>query len=202
MTIYMIRHGQAAAGVENLDPGLSEPGHEQARVTAAALKDLHAGAVIVSPLRRTRETADPIAVLLGLEPQIRDEVAEVFDPSSPAETRRAMIGPFMAGRWSEQSADLQAWRARALEAVLEIGLEWSSRDRDVVIVSHYVAICAAIGGATGDDRVIPVPIANCSITTIEAGHGGLRLVEAGSTAHLAPELVTGISTAMFGPAAR
>lgn len=202
MTIYLVRHGQAAAGVENLDPGLSELGHEQARVTGIALKDVEAGALIVSPLRRTRETADPIAAALGLEQQIRGEVAEVFDPSSPAETRRAMIGPFMAGHWSEQSAELQAWRARAVEAVLALGLEWSSRGRDVVIVSHYVAICAAIGEAMGDDRVIPAPIANCSITTIEAGHGGLRLVEAGSTAHLAPELVTGVSTALFGPAAR
>jgi len=202
MTIYLIRHGQAAAGVEDLDPGLSELGHQQARATADALKNLNAGALVVSPLRRTRETAEPIAAALGLAAQVRDEVAEVFDPSSPAETRRAMIGPFMAGRWSEQSAELQAWRTRAVDAVLALGLEWSSRDQDMVIVSHYVAICAAIGEATGDDRVIPAPIANCSITTIEAGHGGLRLVEAGSTAHLAPALVTGVSTALFGPAAR
>ncbi|MCZ2108945.1 MAG: histidine phosphatase family protein [Dehalococcoidia bacterium] len=202
MTIYLVRHGQAAAGVEDLDPGLSELGHRQARVTGDALKAVHGGALIVSSLRRTRETAGPIAARLALEPRIREEVAEVFDPSSPAETRRSMIGPFMAGRWSEQDEALQAWRTRAIETILALGLEWADRNRDVIIVSHYVAICAAIGEALDDDRVVPAPIANCSITTIEATTGKLRLIEAGSTTHLGDELVTCVSSALFGPAAR
>ncbi len=198
MTIYLVRHGLAAAGVEDLDPGLSELGHEQAKAAAEALRGARSPRLVVSPLRRTRETAQPFEAQYAQPAEIRHEVAEVFDPSMPAEERRTMIGPFMAGRWSEQSAVLQAWRKRCLEAVLAMGLEASAQDRDLVVVSHYIAICVAIGEATGDDRVVPVPVANCSITSLEAGHGELSLIRAGATRHLRPELVTGARSAMLG----
>lgn len=198
MTIYLIRHGLAAAGVDDLDPGLAPLGHAQAAAVAAALAGSPAGRLIVSPLRRTRETAEPIAATLGLEPELREEVAEVFDPSWPVEQRRAMIGPFMAGRWSEQPERLQAWRRRVLDTLLEAGLAAEATGRDLVVVSHYIAIGVAIGEATNDDRVVPIPMANASITRMSAGHGGLRLIEAVSTAHLAPGQITGLGQAMAG----
>lgn len=198
MTIYLVRHGRAAAGVDDLDPGLDELGHEQARRTAEALKQLNARKVVVSPLRRTRETAAPIAEALGCPAEIRTDVAEVFDPQMPVDERRAMIGPFMAGRWSEQPAHLQAWRRRVVDTVLALGLEETAANHDLVIVSHYIAIGVIIGEALGDDRVVPVPMANTSVTTVKVGHGGFELLEAASTAHLPAELVTGIHTALMG----
>lgn len=198
MTIFLVRHGRAAASVEDRDPGLDDIGRAQAAAAAEALRGKPARRLVVSPLRRTRETAAPIAVALGLQPEVRDEVAEVFDPTMPVDERRAMIGPFMAGRWSEQSEVLRAWRRRVIDALLELGLAAEAARHHVVVVSHYIAIGVAIGEATGDDRVVPVPIANGSITSVAAGHGGLRLVEAGSVAHLSPELVTGTHTALMG----
>jgi broad specificity phosphatase PhoE len=200
MTIYLVRHGRAAAGVEDLDPGLDQLGHEQASAVARRISSLlpPPSSLVVSPLRRTRETAAPIAAALGLSLELREEVAEVFDPSMPADERRAMIGPFMAGRWSEQPAHLRAWRARVVDTLLEMGLAAESSGHHLVVVSHYIAIGVAVGEATGDDRVVPVAIANASITSLKAGHGGLELLEAGSVAHLAPEQVTGIHTALMG----
>ncbi len=195
MTMYLIRHGQALAGSEDLDPGLAEIGHLQARATAEALAGKRVERLVVSPLRRTRETAGPIAAAFGLTAEMREEVAEVFAPDMPAEQRIAMIGPFMAGRWSEQADDLRAWRRRVVDTLIQLGLETAAADGDLVVVSHYIAIGVAIGEALGDDRVVPVPMANCSITTIEAGHGGLTLHEACSTAHLPAELVTGAGAA-------
>ena len=119
MTIYLVRHGLAAAGADDLDPGLAPLGHEQAHAVAAALAGIAAGRLLVSPLRRTRETALPIARELGLPQEIRDEVAEVFNPSMPAEERRSMIGPFMAGRWAEQTEVLRAWRRRVVDTLLD-----------------------------------------------------------------------------------
>ncbi|MBA4181331.1 MAG: histidine phosphatase family protein [Anaerolinea sp.] len=199
MTIYLVRHGLAAAGVDDLDPGLSDLGHAQARATAEALKPKGAARLVVSPLRRTRETAAPVAAALGLEPELRDEVSEVFDPGMPAEDRKAMLGPFMAGKWADQPADLRAWRSRVVNALLEIGLATEAATGNLVVVSHYIAIGAAIGEATGDDRVVPAPIANCSITTLNVGHGGFTLIAAASTAHLASDLITGTSTFTLGP---
>ena len=193
MTLYLIRHGLAAAGLDDLDPGLAELGHAQAAATAEALADLDPRRLIVSPLRRTRETATPLAATFGLEPEIRREVAEVFDPSVPPEERKSMIGPFMQGRWSEQPETLQAWRARVIATLRSF-----ASGGDVVVVSHYIAICAAIGEATGDDRVVPAKLANTSITTIEVEDGTLALGTAGATDHLAPEQVTGITTALPG----
>ncbi len=198
MTIYLIRHGLAAAGVTDLDPGLADVGHKQAEVTAITLGSRNAGRLVASPLRRTRETAAPIAAATGLAAELRNEVAEVFDPAMPADERQLMIGPFMAGRWSEQSAVLQSWRARVVATLLEMGLAAAVEGRDLVVVTHYIAIGVAVGEATGDDRVVPVEIANASITAMEVGHGGLRLVEAASTAHLPPDLLTGLRQALPG----
>ena len=200
MTIYLIRHGLALAGVDDLDPGLAPLGREQAAATARALSGINAGRLIVSPLRRTRETAVPIAAALQLEPEIREEVAEVFDPSWPVDERRAMIGPFMAGVWADQPERLKAWRRRVVDTLLEAGLAAAAENRDLVVVSHYIAIGVAIGEATGDDRVVPAPMANCSITRLTAGHGGLTLIEAVSAAHLGADQVTGIGAAQAGKA--
>jgi broad specificity phosphatase PhoE len=197
VAIYLVRHGLAAADSGSLDPGLAPLGVKQAEATADWLRRTNAGRLVVSPLRRTRETADPVAAALHLEAEVREEVAEVFDPSTPLDERRRWIGPFMAGRWSEHP-ELAGWRRRVVDTLLEMGLAASAAAHDLVVVSHYVAIGAAIGEAMGDDRVVPVPMANCAITVMEAGHGGLRLLESCSIAHLPPELVTGAHTAMAG----
>ena len=77
-------------------------GREQAEAAARALAELAPASLTVSPLRRTHETTEPFAKTFCLEPEIRAEVAEVFDPSLPPEERKAIIGPFMAGRWRER----------------------------------------------------------------------------------------------------
>lgn len=194
MTLYLIRHGLAAAGLDDLDPGLAPLGHEQAAITARALGKLTPSRLVVSPLRRTRETADPIAAAFGLEPEVRKEVAEVFDPSLPPEERKAIIGPFMEGVWSEQNDTLQAWRQRVVGTLAE----FENGAGDVIVVSHYIAICVAIGEATRNDRVVPVKLGNCSITSIDVVGEKLILVGAGSTDHLPEEQVTGVATALPG----
>ncbi len=194
MTLYLIRHGLAAAGLDDLDPGLAPLGHEQAQITARALGHLTPSRLVVSPLRRTRETAEPIAQALGLEAEVRDEVAEVFDPSVPAEERQAFIGPFMGGNWSDQDETLQAWRRSVVDTLIEMG----SGSGDVIVVSHYIAICAGIGEAIRNDRVVPVKLGNCSITKLDEVNGKLALVAAGSTDHLAEEQITGVARALPG----
>lgn len=197
MTIYLIRHGLAAAGAEDLDPGLDPVGHAQAAATADAFRGRDIARLVVSPLRRTQETAVPIAEAVGVAGETRVEVAEVFDPTMPPAERRQMIGPFMAGTWSTQPEHLVAWRQRVLETLLELAHETPG---DLVVVSHYIAIGVAIGAALHDDRVVPVPIANCSITSLEASDGTFSLREAASTEHLPEDLVTGLRTALPGGA--
>ena len=194
MTLYLIRHGLASAGLDDLDPGLAPLGHEQAAITARALGGLTPSRLVVSPLRRTRETAEPIAEALGLEPEIRQEVAEVFDPSVSPEERKAIIGPFMQSTWSEQNETLQAWRRRVVDTLVALGEEGD----DVIVVSHYIAICAGIGESIRNDRVVPVKLGNCSITKLDVVKEKLALQTAGSTEHLPEGQVTGVARALPG----
>ena len=198
MTLYLVRHGLAAAGLDDLDPGLAPLGHEQAAITARALALLSPAParLVVSPLRRTRETAEPIAEAFALDPEIREEVAEVFDPSVPPEERKAIIGPFMDGVWSEQDETLRAWRRRVVATLTALGE--GDGGGDVIVVSHYIAICVAIGEALGDDRVVPVKLGNCSVTALDVRAGKLALVSAGSTDHLAEAQITGVASALPG----
>ena len=198
MTICLVRHGRAATAAEDLDPGLDDAGHDQAEHVSTALGAHPIGRLIVSPMRRCRETVAPLASALGMEPEVREEVSEVFDPAMAADQRRTMIGPFMQGRWPDQPEELLAWRRSCLDAVLDLALQASAASRDLVIVSHYIAICAVIGESTDDDRVVPAPIANASISSFELVHGSLQLLSAGDTSHLPEELVTGVHTAILG----
>jgi probable phosphoglycerate mutase len=72
MRLYLVRHGETHANVaRQLDtavPGLdlTEAGHEQARALADRLRGEDLGAIYVSDLVRTHQTAQPLASVLGL----------------------------------------------------------------------------------------------------------------------------------------
>jgi 2,3-bisphosphoglycerate-dependent phosphoglycerate mutase len=79
--ILLVRHGQSEAYVEGTsfalidgqgDPPLSDEGHDQARLVCAGL-----AAIYVSSLRRTAQTAAPLAAGLGLVPAVEAGLWEV-----------------------------------------------------------------------------------------------------------------------------
>ena len=85
--VLLIRHGQSAPYVSGRpfplvdghgDPELSDLGHYQADRVASRLSSEPIGAIYVSTLTRTHQTAAPLAKTLGLEPQIEPDVREVF----------------------------------------------------------------------------------------------------------------------------
>jgi probable phosphoglycerate mutase len=78
---YYLRHGETEANAAgtiagSLDVDLTPLGREQARLAAGALATAPITAIYTSPLRRARETAQPIAEALGLPVTILDEIAE------------------------------------------------------------------------------------------------------------------------------
>ncbi len=92
-----MRHGESRS---NADPErvslpdeagdrLSERGHEQARLAAGAVAGLGIARLVVSPMRRARETAAPIAERLGLEPEIWDWTHEILEADGFGELPRA-----------------------------------------------------------------------------------------------------------------
>jgi len=85
--LLLIRHGASAAAVPGepfellegqADPPLAPEGAEQARKVAAWLANEPISSLFVTPLRRTAQTAAPMAERTGLVPQVVPELREIF----------------------------------------------------------------------------------------------------------------------------
>ena len=97
MELVIVRHGRPEH-VEDADgaadPGLAEIGHQQAERVGAHLAIEKIDLIVTSPLARARQTAAPLARMLGLEPVVVDGVAEYDRHDSsyvPAEVTKALI---------------------------------------------------------------------------------------------------------------
>jgi broad specificity phosphatase PhoE len=78
--ILFVRHGEPGwdnGGTAVDDPDLTERGLEQAQLLGDALRGLEADALLVSPLRRAQQTAEPIAAALDVEPTMLPWLAEI-----------------------------------------------------------------------------------------------------------------------------
>jgi broad specificity phosphatase PhoE len=174
--LYLVRHGEAAAGYgDSLDPGLSDLGRTQAEAAADTLARLPRMSLLSSPLRRARETAVPLERRWNLTATIDPTVGEVASPESDPAKRSAWLKQVMQQRYPDVSAELRAWRD-ALVGYLR------SCTGDTTIFSHFVAINAAVGAATDDDRLLNFHPDNGSITVLETDGHRLALVERGAEA--------------------
>jgi len=84
--IVLVRHGASEAAVEGqpfellegqADPALSPAGERQAQAVATHLAGEPLAGLFVTPLRRTAQTAAPLAAATGLEPVCVAELREV-----------------------------------------------------------------------------------------------------------------------------
>ena len=67
--VVLVRHAEKAAEPAS-DPPLTAAGVARAQALAAALRDAEVSAIITTQLRRTRETAQPLAMRRGLTPEV------------------------------------------------------------------------------------------------------------------------------------
>lgn len=84
--LLLVRHGESAAAHPDRpfplvdghgDPPLHPEGHRQAERLAARLQREPIGAIYVTTLRRTHETAAPLAARLGIDPIVEPDLREV-----------------------------------------------------------------------------------------------------------------------------
>ena len=66
-TIFVVRHAEKAQGGNEKDPDLSEAGRARADSIAGVLKDAGITAIYATELKRTQQTAEPLARALQLE---------------------------------------------------------------------------------------------------------------------------------------
>lgn len=202
--LILVRHGRTDANASGLllgrlDPDLDEVGVGQAgRVAqhlerAAAATGRPIGRIVTSPLRRTRATAEAIAVTLGVEVTVDERWIELdygeYDGMPlgevPAEVwTRWRRDPSFAPPGGESLRDLGARVRVALTAMSTDG--GAAGDEDVVVVSHVSPIKAAVAWAlgTGEEVTWRMFLAPASISRVALTARGPSLHGFNDVSHL------------------
>ncbi|MBI2524875.1 MAG: histidine phosphatase family protein [Candidatus Rokubacteria bacterium] len=171
--LYLVRHGKAAASfAESEDPPLDPVGLAQARALADRLGPLGPLRIVSSPMRRARETAAPLERLWGRPVRIEPAFSEIPSPGLALAERAQWLRTILPSRWPLVDRDLADWRTVLVKTLAAL-------PEPTVVVSHYVAINAAVGAAVGDDHVTLFAPDTCSVTVLDIEAGRLRLVERG-----------------------
>jgi broad specificity phosphatase PhoE len=196
MDLVLVRHAEPVRTVAGTvdgpaDPGLTPLGFEQAQRLADWLAHEAVDAVLSSPMRRARETAEPLAARLGLEVEIVEGLVE-YDATSddyiPMDELQASGDPRWAamveGRWEEFGADpAHVFKARVAQAVEEIIGEHAGRR--VVAVCHGGVVNCALASILDIDRYLWFEPAYTSISRVVASRSGIRsVVSLNERAHL------------------
>ncbi|MDQ0894568.1 broad specificity phosphatase PhoE/thiol-disulfide isomerase/thioredoxin [Agromyces ramosus] len=193
--IHLVRHGEVFNPQGVLygrlpGYGLSDLGRRMAQAAADDLlaRDRHVRSLVVSPLQRTRQSAEPVAAAFGLDAVLDDRVIE---PENRFEGKR-MRGragalrdlrnwPLLVNPWEPSWGEpFRSISARMLRAITEA---WQSTDDgDVVIVSHQLPIWMvhrSVGGLSLSHDPRRRRCALSSITTLERRGDGNGFVEVG-----------------------
>ncbi|HEX8205165.1 MAG TPA: histidine phosphatase family protein [Solirubrobacteraceae bacterium] len=220
-SILLVRHAQASFGGENYDV-LSDHGAVQTKALVADLKEREVAIdrIVSGSLERQKDTAGPIAEMLGLDLAIdarwdeyvtRDILTHHSDEQVSEERQPRDDAPPVSSR------DFQAILERALHAWIEAGeggpadepytafagrVEAALRELAENLGSGETALVCTSGGpiSAACSALLRVPAAtfvsfnrvtiNTGVTKIVHGRGGTSLVSFNEHAHLAAEDVT------------
>lgn len=201
--VVLIRHGSARHSTPEeplglidgqSDPDLTELGRDQALAVAERLSSAKTEAIFVTPLRRTQETARPLAERLGIEPVVLPELREVYlgdwegqlnhRASSDDSLTREL---FAAERWdvipnAEPMEDFSARVRRGMELLVEA----AGPDNTTLAVVHGGVISEACSQVTGARPFAFLSAENGSLTRLMClPSGKWTLLAFNDTAHLA-----------------
>ena len=164
--ILLIRHGASAPARPDRpfplvggqgDPELAPEGREQAQRVGDRLGDEHFDALYVTSLRRTAETAAPLARRLGLEPRVEAELREVHLGEWEGGLLRKMVaenGPVAQRLFAEERWDVipGAEQAEAFAARIEKSLTRLAAAHAggrIAVFTHGGVIAQALASTTG-----------------------------------------------------
>ncbi len=167
-TLVLVRHGvteltsgkRFSGGLRSSNPGLSDEGRDQMRAVADWLAPLAehpdlSGAILASPVRRTRESAEILAERLGLSIQEEPGLAEMEFGSwdgktflEVAEQEQASLDAWIGsvdarpGGDGESFTDVEGRVLAALQRILD-----EHAGKTVVVVSHVTPIKTLVARA-------------------------------------------------------
>ena len=201
--LVLVRHGSsvwsADGDVELMggqhDPPISEEGHRQADAVARRLGEETLRGLFVTPLRRTAETAQPLAERLGLEAVVVGDLREVHLGEWEGEwnVRMARRDPlateiFAAERWDviPGAEPMEEFAERIRRGMDQVALDIGP-DSSGVVFLHAGVIAEICRQATGSTGFAFLYAENCSISRVlrlDSGRWALRSFN--DTSHLRP----------------
>jgi probable phosphoglycerate mutase len=201
--VVLVRHGASAPAVPGTpfpvldghsDPPLAPEGEMQAEAVGERLAGEDLAGLFVTPLRRTVQTAAPLARRLGIEPAVVPQLREVHLGEWEGGEHRIRIAerdPLAMRSLQEERWDIipgaeamEAFGERVREG-LDTIVERAGAGRTVVAVAHGGVIGELCHQATGSTPFAFVHVENGSITRlVRFGDGRLRLRSFNETAHL------------------
>lgn len=198
MRLLLVRHGRPDEGhpVHAQDPPLHDDGRAQAEAVATRLAGEAVTHVVSSPLRRARETAEPLAARLRLPVQVIDGWAEAdrhLDRYRSTETLRG-LGPaewakFLADPVRYMGGEPERFRADVLQALAQtMALQGpGTAAARVAVFTHGLPINLVLSHALGLPRLTHFPPHYGSLTRL---HGrspdALQVVSVNETAACGP----------------
>lgn len=192
-----VRAGEAFAMLDGqADPPLDPRGRQEAERVAERLANEDVSAIFVTTLRRTQETAAPLAAKLGLEPAVVPDLREIFLGDWEGGAFRQKVdedGELARRMWREERWDVipgaeesQAFRDRLAGALHRIAA--THPDQRVVVCSHGGVIGTVVSMATGARPFAFLAIDNGSITHLVITPDRWIVRRVNDTGHLATDL--------------
>jgi 2,3-bisphosphoglycerate-dependent phosphoglycerate mutase len=202
--LLLVRHGESApASIDDpapladghSDPELAPVGREQAEKLADRLAHEHIDAIYVTTLRRTAETAAPLAERLGIKPQVEPDLREIYlgewegvaFRKYVSEGHPTAVQMFLEQRWDViPGAEMNDGFGARVRAGLERIVAAHPGQR-VVVVVHGGVIGQAMGLVTKSSAFGFIGADNASISQIVAMPDPWVLRRFNDTAHLDPK---------------
>lgn len=203
MQVVLVRHAlpervhaaDLAGGAPPADPGLTPLGVGQAQRLAVALAGERPTALYASPLRRARETAQPLATVLGREPVLLGDLRE-YDADSAQYVPVHEMADVDPPGWERMRAgllpthvDVDTFADRVSNALEDVVAAHHGR-QTAVVVAHAGVINVWLARLLGMARPLTFPLDYAGITRVLAAREGRRVVRTvNETAHVADLLV-------------
>jgi len=192
--IVFARHGQTAPNRDGLvlgraDPELTEEGHRQAALLAAALAGEGVTAILTSPLLRARQTAEPTGSACGVPVVVDERLIEIdwgtWEGRSTGTLKQSDVERWKADKGAAPEGESLESLMRRVESFCSEHLDG---DGLVVAVSHVSPIKAAAAWAMGVDGTVAwrMFLGLASITRVGQGRSSPVLLSFNETGHLHP----------------
>lgn len=181
--LLLVRHGESQPASWDrpfpmvdgqADPALDPRGRQEAERIAERLADEEITAIYVTPLRRTQQTAAPLAARLRLEPRVEADLREVYLGEWEGATFRARVREghpiaqkmFAEERWDviPGAESMEAFGARIQAGIGRIAA--AHADERVAVFVHGGVIGMVVALATGGRPFAFAGADNGSITQL------------------------------------